>query len=83
MMEQTHSVTLANSACIHIHAIKYEYACGIFVCLFVLFCFVCLFFLGGEGGGGWAYAIIENPNVDMVNCKDQRKIRIFVVYFHR
>ena len=78
MMEQTHSMTLANSACIHIHAIKYEYACGIFVCLFVLFCFVCLFFFGGG-----AYAIIENPNVDMVNCKDQRKIRIVLVYFHR
>ena len=52
MMEQTHSVTLANSACIHIHEIKYEYACGIFVVC--LFCFVlfCLFFFGGGEGGG-------------------------------
>ena len=56
-----------------------------YFCLFVCFVLFCLFvcFLGGLRGGGGAYAIIENPNVDMVNCKDQRKIRIFLVYFHR
>ena len=52
-------MTLANSACIHIHAIKYEYACGIFVCLFVLFCFCFFFFLGGVRGGGGLMRLLK------------------------
>ena len=72
MMEQTHSMTLANSACIHIHAIKYEYACGIFVCLFVLFCFVCLFFWGGEGGGGGGGGLMRLLKTQMLTWSTAR-----------